>query len=197
MPGIGMRIFLDANVLFSAARTDGPVRELLYRLQQAKHPLCMDEYVVEEARRNLEAKSSGHEETLQTLLRNIEVSPCLRDSLDSVIAQHLPKKDHPVLSAAIRLHCEALVTGDRRHVDICTTRASRALPCTHLRHLPSCYRYEKARAGEHPLLAGEVCAKCGRRPAEVLLQPGLRLQISHKLLMMMHKLMYQILDIVS
>ena len=51
-----MRLFLDANVLFSAAKSDGPMRELLTRLARAGHELCADEYVLEEARRNLALK---------------------------------------------------------------------------------------------------------------------------------------------
>ena len=53
----GMRVFLDANVLFSAAKSDGAIKELLKRLEQSGHQCCVDAYVIEEARRNLGAKA--------------------------------------------------------------------------------------------------------------------------------------------
>ena len=46
-----MRIFLDANILFSAAKSDGAVRRLLHRLLEGGHECHVDGYVVEEARR--------------------------------------------------------------------------------------------------------------------------------------------------
>ncbi len=48
-----MRIFLDANILFSAARADGAVRQLLALCEDRGHELWADAYVLEEARRNL------------------------------------------------------------------------------------------------------------------------------------------------
>ena len=53
-----MRIFLDANILFSAAKSDGAVGRLLKLLIAAGHECWADGYVVEEARRNLDAKFS-------------------------------------------------------------------------------------------------------------------------------------------
>jgi uncharacterized protein len=52
-----MRVFLDANVLFSAPKSDGAVRELLLLLEQSGHQCCVDACVIEEARRNLAAKA--------------------------------------------------------------------------------------------------------------------------------------------
>ena len=51
-----MRVYLDANVLFSAAKSDGAVRALLHLLRKRGHTCCVDTYVVTEARRNLAAK---------------------------------------------------------------------------------------------------------------------------------------------
>ena len=48
-----MRVFLDANILFSAAKSDGAVRELLRLLLDGGHECWADDYVVIEARRNL------------------------------------------------------------------------------------------------------------------------------------------------
>lgn len=71
-----MRIFLDANILFSAAKSDGAVRKLLESLIEA---------------------GAQHADT----------------ALEQTLP--LPEKDRPVLAAAIRHRCAALVTGDRTH----------------------------------------------------------------------------------
>ena len=113
-----MRIFLDANILFSAAKSAGAVRQLLIKLQENGHVLVVDDYVQIEARRNLMRKSTADAiEYLDALLAQIEVnhvqhSPQRAGSVQAD-ADWLPDKDRPVLLAAIALQCEALVTGDR------------------------------------------------------------------------------------
>lgn len=108
-----MRIFLDANILFSAAKSDGAVRQLLGLLRGGGHTLCADDYVVAEARRNLELKAP--DTSLEDLLAQVDVAPFEASELSSDVAGLLPEKDLPVLAAAMRLQCETLVTGDRRH----------------------------------------------------------------------------------
>ncbi|MBL8503667.1 MAG: PIN domain-containing protein [Rhodocyclaceae bacterium] len=110
-----MRIFLDANILFSAAKSDGAVRTLLRRLIEAKHACWVDGYVVEEARRNLVAKGGGATAALDALLPHLKVGALQAIPSKSVELDWLPDKDRPVLAAAIRLKCQALVTGDRTH----------------------------------------------------------------------------------
>ena len=110
-----MRIFLDANILFSAAKSDGAVRLLLKLLIAAEHECWADGYVVEEARRNLAAKFPDGLAALNLLLSRVHLAAihapdaALEDTLP------LPEKDRPVLAAAIRHGCQALVTGDRAH----------------------------------------------------------------------------------
>ena len=110
-----MRIFLDANILFSASKSDGAIRLLLALLAKAGHVCCADGYVIAEASRNLAAKSLDGLVNLEIILRGVEVTPAHR--ADSTRTRELPlaEKDRPVLAAAIRLGCEALVTGDRTH----------------------------------------------------------------------------------
>ena len=110
-----MRIFLDANVLFSACKSNGAVRELLSRLRARGHVLCADEYVLAEARRNLETKQVQALVELAKLRDEIEIVPFRHTELPEIARAALPEKDRPVLAAAIRLRCDALVTGDRTH----------------------------------------------------------------------------------
>lgn len=110
-----MRIFLDANILFSAAKSDGAIRELLRRLIIGQHVLCADAYVAAEAARNLERKGEAALDALEALLGTMAVASYQERMLSSEAARLLADKDRPVLAAAIRLECDALVTGDRTH----------------------------------------------------------------------------------
>ncbi len=110
-----MRIFLDANVLFSAAKSDGAVRQLLRLLEKSGHECCVDGYVIEEARRNLLAKAPDRVVVLDGLLSRMTTSGAQRVDAALETSLPLPAKDRPVLSAAIRQRCSALVTGDRTH----------------------------------------------------------------------------------
>lgn len=110
-----MRVFLDANVLFSAAKSDGAVRQLLRLLVERGHECWADAYVVAEARRNLVAKGPDALDTLEALLTHFRIAPALHGATPAALLDWLPDKDRPVLAAAIRLGCDVLVTGDRTH----------------------------------------------------------------------------------
>lgn len=111
-----MRIFLDANILFSAAKSDGAVRQLVRLMMAAGHECWTDTYVEAEARRNLEAKAPEFVVVLERLLADCHSAPF--QPVTPEISQPLvalAEKDRPVLAAAIRLGCDVLVTGDRTH----------------------------------------------------------------------------------
>jgi len=110
-----MRVFLDANVLFSAAKSDGAIRQLLRLLLERGHECWVDAYVVSEARRNLVAKGPEALHVLDALLAHLRVAPAQPAVEAHSETAWLPDKDRPVLAAAIRLGCDALVTGDRTH----------------------------------------------------------------------------------
>ena len=46
---------------------------------------------------------------------SVEIVPFRQAELPEIARAALPEKDRPVLAAAIRLRCDALVTGDRTH----------------------------------------------------------------------------------
>jgi uncharacterized protein len=110
-----MGIFPDAKVLFSAAKPDGAVRLLINGLLKSGHSCQVDEYVVVEARRNLESKGPEALETFDELLSRMSVAPAQVPAGTVKQTDWLPDKDRPVLYAAMRLKCQALVTGDRTH----------------------------------------------------------------------------------
>jgi predicted nucleic acid-binding protein len=105
------RLFLDANVLFSAAyRPDAGVARL-WVVSDAV--LLTSSYVVEETRRNL--TTANQETRLEELLEKMEVGeammlpPELRGKID------LPEKDWPGLGGAAAAGATHLITGDLRH----------------------------------------------------------------------------------
>ena len=110
-----MRIFLDANVMFSAARADGAIRRLLSELQQRKHILVAGPLVIVEARRNLENKANPAALTwLDLMLSSMETSAS-EPRLIGADVDWLVEKDRHVLRAAIQMRCDVLVTGDATH----------------------------------------------------------------------------------
>lgn len=113
---MALRVFLDANILFSAAKSDGAIRRLLFDLHASGHFLVADVYVATEARRNIAAKADAQSmDYLEALLLRIEVAKVQYAVVQDSELLWLPDKDRPVLKAAIALQCQALVTGDRTH----------------------------------------------------------------------------------
>jgi len=110
-----VRVFLDANILFSAAWTDGAVSKLLQLTRAARHECWVDAYVEGEARRNLLAKSPAAVRSLDAFLDHCRRAPFqpLNAEVEARLGM-LPPDDRLVLGAAIRLRCDALVTGDKR-----------------------------------------------------------------------------------
>jgi predicted nucleic acid-binding protein len=109
-----MRIFLDANILFAASFTDGAIRRLVRLLLAEGHALVVDDYVLEEARRNLAAKSRDGTRELNRMIGKLEIVPVSLNT-PGKIAAALPEKDRPVLASPVQASCDALVTGDRKH----------------------------------------------------------------------------------
>lgn len=105
-------VFLDANVLFSAAyRPDAPMQRL-WALPDVT--LMSSEYAVDEARRNLRAAGQRH--TLDGLLTRVLIVPeGPSNQIEEQTIQGLPVKDRPVLRAAIAARATHLLTGDKAH----------------------------------------------------------------------------------
>lgn len=102
------RLFLDANVLFSAAyREDSGLRQL-WELEDVE--LVTSAYAFEEARRNLETgEQLGR---LQELVGGLQMVP--ESAVELPAGVELPEKDAPIVQAAIAGEASHLITGDRR-----------------------------------------------------------------------------------
>jgi predicted nucleic acid-binding protein len=110
-----MRVFLDANILCSAAKSPGAVRRLVEEIQACGHECIADEYVIAEALRNLEQKFPSVLPDFENLLRGISRFASPPALTAPSLALVLPEKDRPVLASAIQHRCDALITGDKTH----------------------------------------------------------------------------------
>lgn len=109
-----MRIFLDANILFSGARSGGAIRRLLEMLSAAGHELIADDYVLEEARRNLEVHGPAGAADIGQRLPAVQIFRLPAHARLSAEVD-LVEKDRPVLASAVALGSNALITGDKAH----------------------------------------------------------------------------------
>ena len=103
-------VFLDANVLFSAAyRSDSGLLQLWTR---ENGRLITSAFAHEEARRNLD--SEEQRDRLEHLMADVTLVPesPRRPEHD---AWSLPDKDVPILAAAVRARATLLLTGDLAH----------------------------------------------------------------------------------
>lgn len=110
-----MRIFLDANILFSAANPSGSIRQLLNVVRAAGHQCWADEQVIREAHRNLFLKQPERIPDFEHLLGETHFASKLPNMPLSLMETPLPENDCRVLAAAIANACEAFVTGDQTH----------------------------------------------------------------------------------
>lgn len=114
-----MRVFLDANIFSSAAKSDDAIRLLLQSLKLSQHTLVADTYVQTEAKRNTAAKADAQAvSSLDALLGKVEVSIvqfAQSPPAHQAAVLWLPEKDRPMLLAAMALACDVLMTGDSTH----------------------------------------------------------------------------------
>jgi uncharacterized protein len=103
------RLFLDANVLFSAAYRPAAGLLRLWKLRDVI--LCSSRYAFEEARINLAEEDQRRR--LARLSEKIQLHDAARRELPRGIS--LPEKDVPILLAAVEARCTHLLTGDVRH----------------------------------------------------------------------------------
>jgi predicted nucleic acid-binding protein len=104
-----VKVFLDANILFSGSIAESRIAKLLAVIK--KHGSCVtNDYAIEEARKNIELKKFGSLQGLNLLLENITVSNQLLLNLPVEINS----KDISILGGTIAQQCTHLLTGDKK-----------------------------------------------------------------------------------
>lgn len=115
-----LRVFLDANILFSAA-LGGPSFDVVWDLARAgKIALLTSEYCRVEAERNLARKVPARTPRLAERLEDVTVVFTVRVENQGFAA--LPEKDAPVYAATVAARVAVLLTGDRKHFGELMTR---------------------------------------------------------------------------
>jgi predicted nucleic acid-binding protein len=109
-----MRLFLDANVLFTAAHNpSGKALGLVRAALADRWRLVTSGFAADEARRNLLRKYPEAGDRLDAVLAVVRIVPSVRP--DVVGAESLPEKDRLILAAAIACRATHLLTGDLAH----------------------------------------------------------------------------------
>ena len=102
------RIFLDANVLFSAAYRPNAGLTRLWQLDKVE--LLTSDYAAQEAMLNLTEKDQRVR--LTKLLEKVRMTKAVAPLPPGV---QLPEKDQPILQAALQAQATHLLTGDKEH----------------------------------------------------------------------------------
>lgn len=110
-----LTVFLDANVLFSAA-VGGPAFELIWELARRRRiRLVTSAHCRAEATANIERKRPASGSRLEQALAEVALAPEPAPRLVDAARRLLPEKDAPVLAAALGAGADVLVTGDLKH----------------------------------------------------------------------------------
>jgi predicted nucleic acid-binding protein len=111
-----MKLFLDANVLFTAAYSEQGISRALFHLAAArKCALITSPFSFEEAKKNLELKAPDKGGALVSLKRYLSIVPeAAPDKIAWAVLLPLSLKDAPIMAVAVQCGADVLVTGDRR-----------------------------------------------------------------------------------
>ena len=108
-----MRVFLDANVLFTAAHNPSGLSRLLFDLGRHKVVTLVSSHLaVAEARANLRLKASDKAPAFDPLVAQLEIvdTPSMAEAV-----LKLPADDQLIFGAALAARATHLLTGDKKH----------------------------------------------------------------------------------
>lgn len=110
-----MRIFLDANVLFSAAYLDHSRTRAIFRLAEAgRCELISSAYALDEARRNLLRKHPERRGEFERLVARLAIcGEPGAEFAEWAAGLEISAKDVPIIAAAAQSGADWLVSGDR------------------------------------------------------------------------------------
>jgi putative PIN family toxin of toxin-antitoxin system len=112
-----MKIFLDTNVLASAAATRGLCADVL-RLVFASHQLFISEQVLKELRTVLKFKFGVSQDLIDDFIWLLQQDTIQAQPAKLPRVELQDKDDLLILGAAIAAGAEVLVTGDRELLDL-------------------------------------------------------------------------------
>jgi hypothetical protein len=106
-----VRIFLDANILFSASGPASATRSLFDAAFKLSEELVTNLHAAQEARSNLRLKRPELLPEFDSLMKRVTMS----NAFAVVSGIKLPAQDIPDLAGAVGSRCTYLWTGDKRH----------------------------------------------------------------------------------
>ena len=106
-----MRVFLDTNVLASAAATRGLCSDVL-REVFASHELVISEYLIKELKQVLADKFNLPRDIREDYIWLLHQDTIVAEEFDPPSIQLKDKSDIPILGAALQAKADVLVTGD-------------------------------------------------------------------------------------
>ena len=105
-----MKVFLDANVLFTAAHNSAGKAAFVIELAGEGHwEVVTSSFAIEKARRNLEIKFTEVTSEFEVLVGDVDVVPGVFNEACPI---DLPEKDVPIFLSAVGARCTHLLTGD-------------------------------------------------------------------------------------
>jgi predicted nucleic acid-binding protein len=113
-----MRLFLDANIIFSAAISPKGRCQAFFDFSKEKFcSLLTSPHALTETKRNLLTKYPAQIERFNTQLFSqlIIVQEAPPAKIDWAVSLGLPLKDAPILATAVDSGANLLVTGDKQH----------------------------------------------------------------------------------
>ncbi len=112
-----MKVFLDTNVLASAAATRGLCADVL-REVFASHDFLISEQILNELQRVLRSKFSVDEDLIDDFIWLLHQGTVLAQPAELPKVDLQDKDDLPILGAAIAAGAEVLVTGDKELLEL-------------------------------------------------------------------------------
>lgn len=112
-----MKVFLDANVLFSSARSQTGASFYIFQLQKKfKFTLITSNLAKEEAERNIKNKENSLVLlSFYALLKQIKVIRVNSQKGKDLFKEVIAEKDAPILYGAERSKADYLLTLDKKH----------------------------------------------------------------------------------
>jgi len=112
-----MKVFLDTNVLASAAATRGLCADVL-REALASHDIIISEQVLKELKRVLRSKFGVASDLVNDFVQLLEQESVLAQPSEPPKIEMEDKEDMKILGAAIAAQAEVLITGDKELIDL-------------------------------------------------------------------------------
>jgi len=116
-----MRVFLDINVLASAASTRGLCADVLREILSS-HELLISEYVLIELRRVLADKFRVTHDLIEEFVRLLHQDTIMVKTSRPISVHLRDKTDIPIIGAALEGGADILVTGDKELQDLSRIR---------------------------------------------------------------------------